>query len=139
MKNCLCFVRLGTNYIVLHHSLYYGHPLSHQLSYAFIEHWSWSKRFLNHGQESHALAEKLSHRPPCMHVSTLLKSHPIYVHNSHNTEGTNDFALILPDIHSLTLSFFSSLLKDPSFWPTFPSPSPSTYLNGVTPLIRLRL
>jgi len=56
----LCEVCELGNHIYIVAPLYYAHPPSHQLAYAFIELLTWSNRFLNNGQESHVLvAEKL--------------------------------------------------------------------------------
>ena len=119
----LCEVYEVGNHIYTVAPLYYAHPFSHQLGYAFIELWSWSKRFMNNGQESHVLAEKL--------LFTVLYACILHVQCPDTSKNLVRAQMTL---HSSYLALtpspspFSLLMNALSFGPTFlsPSPTPST-------------
>ena len=109
------------------------YPLSHQLNYAFILHWNWSKRFMNHGQESHARCWKAcSHHCACMLPPCCWKTIPYTSKIKHKIKGQkwlcND-----PTWLSLPHSLLSlHLSKVPHFCQlsTYPHPHPHPPLSA---------
>ena len=135
--NCLCFVSLGTTYILLHLFITLIHPLTnlpmHSLSFELGQTDSWTMV-----RNLMCLLLKSFSSQMRMHASCTM---PTYIQKS--SEGTNDISLILLNTHSLTLSFLCTS-ECSLIWPNFPLTLTHTLNHdriqtGVAPHIRLQL